>query len=257
MATRSLSPKAAESPWATLKSPTLPSPMETRTSTPFLKESGAEWNRRPDSRFGLPTRTFVSTSEAICSRLIAIGLPGISMTVNLGTSGDEPWPIWIAGPQGIASVSLNPGDGLIYRGCDCYHWREPFHGTHLAQVFLHYVDQNGPNAEWKYDKRPRLSTPSDENQSVRSPQGIVVVDDFLRPSTFAELSQCISNKPLLYGSRSNSRTDPHGHWSWNFVTAGPLNLSDVSGDLEENEEAGPVHSAWRFLRDTRLEKDAS
>jgi hypothetical protein len=179
----------------------------------------------------------------------------ISMTVNLGMSGDEPWPIWIAGPQGIASVSLNPGDGLIYRGCDCYHWREPFQGNHLAQVFLHYVDQNGPNAEWKYDKRPRLSTPPDENQSVRSPQGVVVVDDFLRPSTFAELSQCISNKPLLYGSRSNPRTDPHGHWSWNFVTAGPLNLSDVSGDLEENAEAGPVHSAWKFLRDTRLEND--
>ena len=54
-------------------------------------------------------------------------------------------------------VSLNPGDGLIYRGCDCYHWREPFDGNHLAQVFLHYVDQNGPNTEWKYDKLRRLS----------------------------------------------------------------------------------------------------
>lgn len=81
----------------------------------------------------------------------------ISMTLNIGMSADEPWPIWIAGPMGIASVSLNPGDGLIYRGCDCYHWREPFAGNHLAQVFLHYVDQSGPNAEWKFDKRPHLS----------------------------------------------------------------------------------------------------
>lgn len=81
----------------------------------------------------------------------------ISMTVNLGMSADEPWPIWIAGPEGVASVSLNPGDGLIYRGCDCYHWREPFSGDHLAQVFLHYVDRNGPNTEWTYDKRPHLS----------------------------------------------------------------------------------------------------
>jgi len=92
----------------------------------------------------------------------------ISMTVNLGMSADEPWPIWIAGPKGIASVSLNPGDGLIYRGCDCYHWREPFAGDHLAQVFLHYVDQHGPNSEWKYDKRPRLSGAPDENRSVGS-----------------------------------------------------------------------------------------
>ena len=92
----------------------------------------------------------------------------VSMTVNLGMSADEPWPIWIAGPKGIASVSLNPGDGLIYRGCDCYHWREPFTGNHLAQAFLHYVDQNGPNTEWKYDKRPRLSRLPDENQSAGS-----------------------------------------------------------------------------------------
>jgi hypothetical protein len=92
----------------------------------------------------------------------------ISITVNLGMSADEPWPIWIAGPQGIASVSLNPGDGLIYRGCDCFHWREPFSGDRLAQVFLHYVDRNGPNAEWKYDKRPSLSI-ADEKQSAAQP----------------------------------------------------------------------------------------
>jgi hypothetical protein len=90
----------------------------------------------------------------------------ISMTINIGMSADEPWPIWIAGPMGIASVSLNPGDGLIYRGCDCYHWREPFAGNYLAQVFLHYVDQSGPNAEYKFDKRPRLSRPTVESESV-------------------------------------------------------------------------------------------
>lgn len=81
----------------------------------------------------------------------------ISMTVNIGMKADEPWPIWIAGPMGIAAVALNPGDGLIYRGCDCFHWREPFDGDHLAQVFLHYVDRNGPQAAWKFDKRPALS----------------------------------------------------------------------------------------------------
>ncbi|TMQ17938.1 MAG: hypothetical protein E6J90_17605 [Deltaproteobacteria bacterium] len=81
----------------------------------------------------------------------------ISMSLNLGMSADEPWPLWIAGPTGTASVPLNPGDGLVYRGCDCYHWREPFTGNYLAQVFLHYVDQDGPNAEWKFDKRPCLS----------------------------------------------------------------------------------------------------
>jgi hypothetical protein len=102
----------------------------------------------------------------------------ISMTVNIGMSAGEPWPLWIAGPKGIASVPLNPGDGLIYRGCDCYHWREPFAGNHLAQVFLHYVDQNGPNTEWKYDKRPRLARLPDENQFASSqPQSTPVSDE--------------------------------------------------------------------------------
>jgi hypothetical protein len=92
----------------------------------------------------------------------------ISMSLNLGMSADEPWPIWIAGPKGIASVVLNPGDGLIYRGCDCFHWREPFAGNYLVQVFLHYVDQHGPKTEWKYDKRPHLSRPAGGEQSIGS-----------------------------------------------------------------------------------------
>ncbi len=49
------------------------------------------------------------------------------------------------------------GDAVMYRGCDIYHWREPYkEGKWQAQVFLHYVDQNGPHAEWKYDKRESL-----------------------------------------------------------------------------------------------------
>ena len=53
-----------------------------------------------------------------------------------------------------ARAMLRQGDGLIYRVCECEHWRDKFKGTKLAQVFLHYVDQNGPNAEWKDDKKP-------------------------------------------------------------------------------------------------------
>ena len=81
----------------------------------------------------------------------------ISMTLNLGMGEGKPWPIWIQGPMGTASVGLRPGDGLIYRGCDCDHWRDAFEGDHLAQVFLHFVDKNGPNTEWLHDKRSSLS----------------------------------------------------------------------------------------------------
>ncbi len=50
-------------------------------------------------------------------------------------------------------MHLDRGDMLVYKGCEVPHWRERFHGDYAVQVFLHFVDQNGKNAGWKYDKR--------------------------------------------------------------------------------------------------------
>lgn len=81
----------------------------------------------------------------------------VSLSLCLGYEGAKPWPLMVEGPAGISSVELAPGDALLYRGIECPHWRETLEGDCTAQVFLHYVDQNGPYAEWKYDKRPGLS----------------------------------------------------------------------------------------------------
>ena len=81
----------------------------------------------------------------------------ISLSLCLGYEGDKPWPLMVEGPQGISSADLAPGDALLYRGIECPHWRETLANERNAQVFLHYVDQNGPYAEFKYDKRPGLS----------------------------------------------------------------------------------------------------
>lgn len=81
----------------------------------------------------------------------------ISLSLCLGYQAEKPWPLMLEGPDGISEVELAPGDALFYRGIECAHWREPLNGDHLAQVFLHYVNQDGPYAEWKYDKRPGLS----------------------------------------------------------------------------------------------------
>jgi hypothetical protein len=48
---------------------------------------------------------------------------------------------------------MNPGDAVIYLGCELDHWREEFKGDWQAQCFLHYVDANGPNEKWKLDGR--------------------------------------------------------------------------------------------------------
>jgi hypothetical protein len=82
----------------------------------------------------------------------------ISLSVCLGYEAETPWPIWIEGTAGVTAIELMPGDALFYRGIECAHWREALIGERAVQVFLHYVDQNGPYAEWKFDKRPSLSS---------------------------------------------------------------------------------------------------
>lgn len=77
----------------------------------------------------------------------------ISVTVNLMNT--EKWPI----AMGDNWIDLDEGDGVIYEGCDISHERKEFNGDGYAQVFLHYVDQNGDNAEWKYDKRLGIGYP--------------------------------------------------------------------------------------------------
>ncbi len=76
----------------------------------------------------------------------------VSATLALEYKSDYLWPIFLAGgdPKG---VSLDRGDLLIYRGHETDHWRETFHGEIWVQVFLHYIDRNGPFfPEHRYDK---------------------------------------------------------------------------------------------------------
>jgi hypothetical protein len=82
----------------------------------------------------------------------------ISVTLCLGLSPGKAWPIWIEGLNGVEPVELAPGDSLIYRGIDRPHWRNAFEGEHVAQIFLHYVDRNGPHAAERYDRRGELAS---------------------------------------------------------------------------------------------------
>ena len=82
----------------------------------------------------------------------------VSTTLNLG--GDD-WPIFLepsgeTGKEGV-KIDMQPGDMLVYKGCDVEHWREEFTGENCGQVFLHYNDASDPKAEEnKYDTRPFL-----------------------------------------------------------------------------------------------------
>ncbi len=105
----------------------------------------------------------------------------ISTTMNLG---GDPWTIYLNpdpkagycyGPhfglndiqlykmtndKGIA-INLNPGDMLVYRGCDLEHWREKFKGKCNVQVFLHYNNKKTKGSKENiFDKRKHLGLPN-------------------------------------------------------------------------------------------------
>ena len=71
------------------------------------------------------------------------------------------WPMFVrsAKDNKDIGINLNPGDLIVYRGCDVEHWREKFLGNNHAQCFLHYNDANG-DYNIKYDGRPELGLPS-------------------------------------------------------------------------------------------------
>ena len=90
----------------------------------------------------------------------------ISVTCHIATKG-EPWPIYMKalGKEPVAHY-FEPGDACIYRGCEVAHWRETTENTDFnVQMMLHYVDKNGPNAEYKFDKRSNLGLNSFSRRS--------------------------------------------------------------------------------------------
>ena len=86
----------------------------------------------------------------------------ISVSLNVGQAPAAPWPIYVQGNSGAYAALLAPGDALLYRGIDLFHWREAYPGRELVQAFLHYVDRHGPHAGRKFDGRKTLMLPTSE-----------------------------------------------------------------------------------------------
>jgi len=84
----------------------------------------------------------------------------ISATVTLGhDKNSEIWPFFfskIDGYRGIHRQVIDVGGAVIYRGMELWHWRQEYKGKWQTQVFLHYVDANGSNADQAYDGRANL-----------------------------------------------------------------------------------------------------
>lgn len=81
----------------------------------------------------------------------------VSVTLTLGYHSEYLWPIFVDGVPFTAKA----GEGVIYKGCEQIHWREPFRKISdtsdtivWSQVFLHYIEAGGKfDPEYKYDGR--------------------------------------------------------------------------------------------------------
>lgn len=84
----------------------------------------------------------------------------ISATITLGYEGNL-WPIHVSTDNkvenDIGEILIDVGSMVVYRGMEINHWREPYtQGKWQCQIFLHYVDADGPHKDFKYDGREAL-----------------------------------------------------------------------------------------------------
>lgn len=113
----------------------------------------------------------------------------ISVTFHISTNTNKCWPIWVKTPDIYddltkdpedrvvikkgeeRSICLEPGDCVIYKGCERPHWRNPLESRHnkfrqllnkflkkeddtyYHQVFFHYVLADGVYSHHAGDKR--------------------------------------------------------------------------------------------------------
>jgi hypothetical protein len=86
----------------------------------------------------------------------------VSVTIPIGFRYvDKPidyrWPLYVYVGGEKRYIKCDVGEGIIYRGFELEHGRERFDvgkGSYQIQLFLHYVDANGPySSEYKYDGR--------------------------------------------------------------------------------------------------------
>jgi hypothetical protein len=75
----------------------------------------------------------------------------VSVSIFTGSDG-TPYPFIVEDQEFV----MEPGDAVIYLGRELEHERKEFIGDWHAQIFMHYVNENGPFSDEIFDKRGRL-----------------------------------------------------------------------------------------------------
>jgi len=91
----------------------------------------------------------------------------ISCSLHISSNIKKPWNFKLKSLSGEEkSISLSPGDALVYKGCEVLHWRNSLESrynkfekmirkifrkkddTYYHQIFFHYVLQDGNNIQF-------------------------------------------------------------------------------------------------------------
>jgi hypothetical protein len=102
----------------------------------------------------LPTYTYARVYKEGSELLRHRDRPACEISLTLNLSKDSDWPIYFQRPDGSETpTELEPGDAVMYLGCQSDHWRNKFEGQECVQLFMHYVRAYGSKSWAYFDKR--------------------------------------------------------------------------------------------------------
>jgi hypothetical protein len=114
----------------------------------------------------LPTYTYARVYKDDSELLRHRDRPACEISLTLNLSKDTDWPIYFQRPDGSeTSVELEPGDAVMYLGCQADHWRNKFEGQECIQLFLHYVRSYGSKS-WAYFDKQQQQDPTAPINSI-------------------------------------------------------------------------------------------
>jgi hypothetical protein len=88
---------------------------------------------------------------------------------------------------------------------------------------------------------------------VQPCRDVQIVDGALPEPLFAGVAAQLSQQQLVYGSKSNSKEDPFGHWATHFVSGGKDNLATMQPALETDDGLNKIAMAWRHIQTTHMQ----
>lgn len=87
----------------------------------------------------------------------------------VGKTAEYRWGMFV---QPGRLICQNPGDAIIYRGCEVDHWRDSFDagpGSYQVQAFFHFINKNGQFfPEYAYDKRLQVGMPHVSTKGINN-----------------------------------------------------------------------------------------